>query len=249
MISLYNSQEAAKRIQAFIHKTPVLTSVTLDNLLGKQLFFKAEHLQKTGSFKIRGALNAALQASDASGFIAFSSGNHAQALAYAAKLLGKPAIILMPFDASEQKVKATKALGADVRTNGVTTENREALVAQLAAETGYQFIPPYNDERVMAGQGTVALEFLEQAPDIEAILVPIGGGGLISGIATVVKALRPDIKIIGVEPETANDAQQSLRAGKRVALPATPKTIADGVRTIIVGDQTFYISNNMSTIL
>ncbi|HXH26469.1 MAG TPA: threonine/serine dehydratase [Candidatus Acidoferrum sp.] len=239
MITLSDSQDAARRLQGFVHQTPVLTSTTLDSLLGKQLFFKAEHLQKTGSFKIRGALNAALQAGDVPGFIAFSSGNHAQALAYAAKLLGKPAIILMPFDASKQKIKATKAHGADVRTEGVTIENREALVTQLAAETGYRLIPPYNDEQVMAGQGTLALEFLQQTPGLEAILVPIGGGGLISGVATVVKSLLPQVKVIGVEPENANDAQQSLRAGQRIALPTTPKTIADGVRTITLGDQTF----------
>lgn len=239
MISLQDSQEALQRIRSYVHCTPILTSSTLNTTVGHEVFFKAEHLQKTGSFKVRGALNATLQAGDVAGFIAFSSGNHAQAIAYAGKKLGKPVIVVMPEDAPRQKMEATRSLGARVVSEGVTIANRETIVAKLTTETGYHFVPPYNDERVMAGQGTLALEFLQQSKQLEAILVPIGGGGLISGVATVVKNISPNIKVIGVEPSSANDAQQSLRQGKRITLAETPKTIADGVRTLVVGDKTF----------
>ncbi len=239
MLTLEDIQAAARRIAPYIHQTPVFTSQGLDRLLGRQLFFKAEHLQKTGSFKARGALNAALQLQNPRGLIAVSSGNHAQGVAYAARVLGVPALVVMPEDASPAKKSATRAYGAEVFDQGVTVENREAVVRQLAQETGYALIHPFDDLKVMAGQGTQALELLEQVPHLEAVLVSVGGGGLISGIATVIKTLRPQCEVIGVEPEGANDAQQSLQAGVRVRLGQAPKTVADGVRTLVIGEQTF----------
>ncbi|RIH87317.1 Phenylserine dehydratase [Meiothermus luteus] len=239
MLTLSEVLAAAQRIAPHIHRTPVLTSQGLDALLGKALFFKAEHLQKTGSFKARGALNTALQLPTPKGLITVSSGNHAQGVAYAARVLRVPALVVMPADASATKKAATRAYGAEVYDQGVTVENREEVVQRLAQETGYTFIHPFDDLRVMAGQGTLALELLEQAPTLEAVLVAVGGGGLISGVATAVKALRPEVEVIGVEPETANDAQQSLQAGRRVSLPKAPKTIADAVRTLAVGRHTF----------
>lgn len=239
MLTLPEVLAASQRIAPHIHRTPVLTSRGLDALLGKRLFFKAEHLQKTGSFKARGALNAALELRNPKGLIAVSSGNHAQGVAYAAGILRVPALVVMPSDASPTKKAAARAYGAEVYDQGVTVENREAVAEKLAEETGYTLIHPFDDLRVMAGQGTLALELLEQAPTLEAVLVAVGGGGLISGVATVVKALRPEVEVIGVEPETANDAQQSLQAGRRVSLPQAPKTVADAVRTLAVGERTF----------
>jgi threonine dehydratase len=239
MVTLQDIQDARERIKPYIQKTPVLTSTSLDKQFDKELFFKAEHLQKTGSFKARGALNAALQAGAVKGLIAVSSGNHAQAVAYAAQILKTKALIVMPEDSSPLKIAATKSYGAEVYTDGVTVENREEVVKRMAEETDYHLIHPFNDERVMAGQGTQALELLDQVNDLDAILVAIGGGGLISGISTAVKSINPKIEIIGVEPDVANDAQQSLEAGERVSLKSAPHTVADAVRTMIVGDKTF----------
>jgi threonine dehydratase len=239
MICLEDVQAAAQRIAPYIHRTPVFTSQGLDRLLGRQLFFKAEHLQKTGSFKARGALNAALQMQNPKGIIAVSSGNHAQGAAYAAQVIGVGALVVMPEDASPTKKAATRAYGVEVYDQGVTVENREEVVRKLAQETGYELIHPFDDFRVMAGQGTQALELLEQVPELEAVLVAVGGGGLIAGIARVIKSLRPECEVIGVEPETANDAQQSLQAGVRIKLLQAPKTVADGVRTLVVGEKTF----------
>ncbi|MCX7602286.1 MAG: threonine/serine dehydratase [Meiothermus sp.] len=244
MITLEHIQAATRRIAPYIHRTPVFTSQGLDRKLGKRLFFKAEHLQKTGSFKARGALNAALQLSNPKGLIAVSSGNHAQGVAYAAQVVGVPALVVMPADASPTKKAATRAYGAEVYDQGVTVENREEVVRRLALETGYELIHPFDDVRVMAGQGTQALELLEQVPELEAVLVAVGGGGLISGIATVIKTLRPECEVIGVEPEGANDAQQSLQVGVRVKLMQAPKTVADGVRTLVIGEHTFPVMQN-----
>lgn len=241
MITLEDVQAAAERIQPYIHRTPVFTSHDLDRRLGKRLFFKAEHLQKTGSFKARGALNTALQLQDPKGLIAVSSGNHAQGVAYAAQVIGKPALIVMPEDSSRLKKESTRAYGAEVYDQGVTVENREQVMRELGQELGYAPIHPFDDLRVMAGQGTQALELLEQIPDLDAVLVAVGGGGLISGIATVIKTLRPEVEVIGVEPETANDAQQSLQVGTRIKLMTAPKTVADGVRTMVVGEHTFRV--------
>ncbi|MER3480348.1 MAG: threonine/serine dehydratase [Meiothermus sp.] len=244
MLTLEDIHAAAERIRPYIHRTPVFTSHDLDKRFSKKLFFKAEHLQKTGSFKARGALNAALQLQDPKGIIAVSSGNHAQGVAYAAQVVGKPALIVMPQDSSPLKKEATRAYGAEVYDRGVTVENREGMVRKLAEERGYELIHPFDDERVMAGQGTQALELLEQVPELDAVLVAVGGGGLISGIATVVKTLRPECEVIGVEPETANDAQQSLQVGTRIKLMTAPKTVADGVRTMVVGERTFPVMQN-----
>lgn len=244
MLTLEAIQAAAKRIRPYIHQTPVFTSQTLDRQFSKHLFFKAEHLQKTGSFKARGALNAALQLQDPKGLIAVSSGNHAQGVAYAAQVVGKPALIVMPEDSSPLKKAATRAYKAEIYDQGVTVENREQVVRELAQERGYDLIHPFDDLRVMAGQGTQALELLEQVPELEAILVAVGGGGLISGVATVVKTLRPECAVIGVEPETANDAQQSLQVGTRIKLMSAPQTVADGVRTLVVGEHTFPVMQN-----
>jgi len=239
VLTLEDIQCAARRIAPYIHQTPVFSSRGLSALLGKTLFFKAEHLQKTGSFKARGALNAALQLKNPRGLIAVSSGNHAQGVAYAAQVIGVPALVVMPEEASPIKKAATRAYGAKVFDQGVTVENREQVMQRLAEQTGYEVVHPFDDLRVMAGQGTQALELLEQVPELEAVLVAVGGGGLISGIATAVKSLRPECEVIGVEPEGANDAQQSLRVGVRVKLAQAPQTVADGVRTLVVGEKTF----------
>lgn len=244
MLTLEDILSAARRIGPYIHRTPVLTSTGLDRLLGKKLFFKAEHLQKTGSFKARGALNAALQLQDPKGLIGVSSGNHAQGVAYAARVIGVPALVVMPQDASPTKKAATRAYGAEVYDQGVTVENREQVVRKLAEETRYELIHPFDDLRVMAGQGTQALELLEQVAALDAVLVAVGGGGLISGIATAIKTLRPEAAVIGVEPEGANDAQQSLQVGVRVKLMQAPKTVADGVRTLVIGEKTFPVMQN-----
>lgn len=244
MLSLQDIEAAQERIAPYIHQTPVFTSENLDHRFRKKLFFKAEHLQKTGSFKARGALNAALQLEKPRGIIAVSSGNHAQGAAYAAQVIGVPAMVVMPQDASETKKRATRAYGAEVFDEGVTVENRERIVREKALELDYALIHPFDDERVMAGQGTQALELLEQVPDLDAVLVAVGGGGLIAGIATVIKTLRPECMVIGVEPETANDAQQSLQQGIRVQLLNAPKTVADGVRTLLIGEKTFPIMQN-----
>ncbi|MDX2005342.1 MAG: threonine/serine dehydratase [Meiothermus sp.] len=239
MLTLEVIRAARQRIAPYVHETPVMVSSNLDAYLGKRLFFKAEHLQKTGSFKARGALNAALQMSNPKGVIAVSSGNHAQGAAYAAQVIGVPAVVVMPQDSSETKKQATRAYGAEVLDDGVTVENREQVVRAKALELGYELIHPFDDLRVMAGQGTQALELLEQLEHFDAVLVSVGGGGLIAGIATVIKSLRPEVEVIGVEPEGANDAQQSLQVGTRIKLMSAPKTVADGVRTMLIGEHTF----------
>lgn len=242
MIALASVYAAAERIAPYVERTPILHSAELDHEAGLVVYAKADYRQLVKSFKIRGALNAALLApKNVKGFIGFSSGNHAQALAYAGQLLGKPTTLIMPEDTPRVKVEATKRFGATVVTDGVTIANRLELLEHMAADSGFFVIKPYDDENVMAGQGTMALEFLEQCPDITAVYMPVGGGGLISGIASVVKQLRPDIAVIGVEPEGANDAQMSLATKTRVALPAIPSTVCDGIRTLTLGEKTFPI--------
>lgn len=238
MLTLQDIQHAAQRIAPHIHRTPVFTSQGLDKLLGRR-FFQGRAPAKNRQLQSPGALNAALQLQNPRGLIAVSSGNHAQGVAYAAQVMGVPALVVMPEDASPTKKAATRAYGAEVYDQGVTVENREQVVRALAEETGFALIHPFDDLRVMAGQGTQALELLQQVPDLDAVLVAVGGGGLISGIATVIKSLRPACEVIGVEPETANDAQQSLQAGRRVKLSQAPRTVADGVRTLVVGEKTF----------
>jgi len=239
MITLQDIENARERVKQYVTTTPVLTSSSINKDFGKDIFFKSEHLQKTGSFKVRGALNAALQAGPVKGLITVSSGNHAQAVAYAAQIINTKALIVMPSDSSPLKVAATKSYGAEVFMDGVTVENREQIVSEMTEKTGYYLIHPFNDERVIAGQGTQALELIEQVKDFDAVLVAIGGGGLISGIATAIKNTNPKIEVIGVEPEEANDAQQSLVAGERISLKSAPHTIADAVRALTIGDKTF----------
>ncbi|WP_243028279.1 threonine/serine dehydratase [Thermus albus] len=234
---------AYRRIAPYVHRTPLLTSRLLDELLGKRLLLKAEHLQKTGSFKARGALSKALTLENPKGLLAVSSGNHAQGVAYAARVLGVKALIVMPEEANPFKKEATRAYGAQVVDQGVTGENREEVAKALLLETGYAFIHPFDDPLVMAGQGTAGLELMVQAGKRgffpEAVLVPVGGGGLVAGVATAVKALSPTTLVLGVEPQGADDARRSLEEGRIVRLSRPPRTRADGVRTLAVGQHTF----------
>jgi threo-3-hydroxy-L-aspartate ammonia-lyase len=241
MISLDDVQAAARRIEGVAHRTPVLTSRALDEAVGATVFLKAENLQRVGAFKFRGAYNAAASLSEeerARGVATVSSGNHAQALALAARLLGAHAVILMPDDAPPGKLAATEGHGAEVIRFDRYGEDREALLAALVAERGLIPIHPYDDERVMAGQGTVALELIEDAGPLDVLLVCVGGGGLISGCATAAKGLLNDVRVVGVEPEAGDDVRRSLAAGKRVKIPV-PRTIADGQQLPQPGELTF----------
>ena len=234
-------QGAARRLHGLAHRTPVLRSATADRMLKAQMFFKCENLQRMGAFKFRGAFNALSQFSPAqrkAGVITFSSGNHAQAIALAARLLGIPATILMPLDAPQAKVDATRGYGGEVITFDRYTQDREALTRQLAAERGLTLIPPYDHPHVIAGQGTAAMELLEEAGPLDIMFVPLGGGGLLAGSALSVRALAPQCKLYGVEPEAGNDGQQSLRKGEIVHI-ATPATLADGAQTQHLGEYTF----------
>ncbi|WP_088007330.1 threonine ammonia-lyase [Indiicoccus explosivorum] len=240
MISLEDVRKAQEEIRKVIHETPVLTSTLLNEACGSQVYLKAEHLQKTGSFKIRGAANKIRQAvKDGTTLItAASSGNHGQAVAYMARETGVAAIIVVPEDASPAKVGAIRAYGADVEYCGTTSAERIPRARELAELNGGTYIPPYDDPLIMAGQGTIGLEIMEQVPDVEVIVVPVGGGGLISGILTAVKGLKPHIRVIGVEPESANDTYLSLQ-NRAITPIAGTRTIADGLRTSQPGDMTF----------
>lgn len=232
---------ARTRLAGVAHKTPVLTSRTANEIAGAMLFFKAENLQRTGAFKFRGAYNA-IAALDASarknGVVAFSSGNHAQALAHAAKLHGISATIVMPRDAPEIKVAATRGYGAEIVFYDRYSDDREEISRRLAAERGASLIPPYDHPDIIAGQGTAALELIEEVGEIDLLAVPLGGGGLLAGSALVARALSPGCAVIGVEPEAGNDGQQSLRSGDIVHIPV-PKSIADGAVTTHVGHHNF----------
>jgi len=232
---------AARRLHGLAHRTPVLRSATADRLLKAQVFFKCENLQRMGAFKFRGAFNALSQFTPEqrkAGVITFSSGNHAQAIALAARLLGIPATILMPLDAPQSKMEATRGYGGEVITFDRYTQDREALTRQLAADRGLTLIPPYDHPHVIAGQGTAAMELLEDTGPLDVMFVPLGGGGLLSGSALAVRALAPQCKLYGVEPEAGNDGQQSLRKGEIVYIP-TPSTLADGAQTQHLGEYTF----------
>ncbi len=232
---------AAERLRGVAHRTPVLRSASADELTGARLFFKCENLQRVGAFKFRGAYNA-LARFDADqrrrGVIAFSSGNHAQAVALAARLLGMPAAIVMPRDAPAVKVAATRGYGAEVITYDRYAEDREALGRRLADERGMTLVPPYDHPDVMAGQGTAALELIEEVGPLDVLLVCVGGGGLISGCATAAAAMAPKCRVIGVEPATGNDVQRSLAEGRIVHIEV-PVTIADGAQTQHPGAFTF----------
>jgi threonine dehydratase len=234
---------AAARLEGHAHRTPVLRSTTANERWGAEFFFKCENFQRMGAFKFRGAFNA-LSKFDATqrkgGAIAFSSGNHAQAIALSARLLSMPAVIVMPKDAPAAKVAATKGYGAEVVMYDRFTEDREALTKQLAQERGMTMIPPYDHPDVLTGQGTAVKELIEETGPLDHLFVCLGGGGLLSGSALSARALAPDCKVYGVEPEAGNDGQQSFRAGKIVHIE-TPKTIADGAQTQHLGEYTFGI--------
>jgi len=245
---LADIQAAAARIVGRVHHTPVLRSRKLDAELGCEVLAKAEHLQRAGAFKARGAFNALLSLDPATrrrGVIAVSSGNHGQAVALASAETGAAAVVVMPSDANPAKVAATRAYGAEVITRGVTPASREAVVLRLAAERGLHLVHPFDDLDVMAGQGTAALELLEEVGEVDVVLVPVGGGGLISGTAAAVKGSRPATRVVGVEPAVAADARDSMAAGRRVALPAAPETIADGVRSLMVGERPFEVMRRL----
>jgi threonine dehydratase len=243
MVSLDDIRAAQKLLNGIAIRTPLLewTAPTQE----RKLFLKLENLQPIGAFKLRGAYNKVASLSDQErrrGVISYSSGNHAQGVAYAARALGVKAIIVMPGNAPKNKLEATAALGAEIVVVGPGSEERRLRAEQLAAEHGYVIIPPYNDEKIIAGQGTVGLEILEDLPDVETVLAPVGGGGLISGISAAIKLSNPDpgqpkVRVIGVEPELAGDAQASLRAGSIISFPAerVSQTMADGLRTQSVG--------------
>jgi threonine dehydratase len=234
---------AAGRIQGHARQTPVMTSRTANELLGAEVFFKCENLQRMGAFKFRGAFNALSRFTPEqrkAGVVAFSSGNHAQAIALSARLLGIPATIVMPHDAPAAKVAATKGYGGNVVVYDRYTEDREQIGRDLAARHGLTLIPPYDHADVIAGQGTAAKELFEEVGELDAFFVCLGGGGLLSGSALATRALSPKCKLYGVEPEAGNDGQQSFRSGAIVHID-TPKTIADGAQTQHLGQLTFEI--------
>ncbi|VVD82085.1 serine dehydratase [Pandoraea eparura] len=238
---------AHDRIREAAHRTPVLTSRTADAMTGARLFFKAENLQRMGAFKFRGAYNAISQFTaeqKRGGVLAFSSGNHAQAIALSARELGVPAVILMPQDAPQMKIDATRGYGAEVILFDRYQEDREALAKRLAQERGMTLIPPYDHPHVMAGQGTAAKELIEDAGELDTLVVCLGGGGLLAGSAVAARALHPDIEIYGVEPAAGNDGQQSFRSGKIVHIE-TPRTIADGAQTQHLGEYTFPVIRSL----
>jgi len=236
-------RSAHERIRPFIKRTPVLTSDALDQECGGQLFFKCENLQAAGAFKSRGACNAVFSLTDAeaaNGVVTHSSGNHAAALARAAQLRCIIAHIVMPANAPQSKVQNVGHYGGWITFCEPNLSAREAACARVAAQTGATIVHPFDDLRVAAGQGTAAIELLEDAPDLDYILCPVGGGGLLCGTSVAAKTLKPGIKVIGVEPALADDVAQSLRAGKRISIPS-PATIADGLRTNCTGEKNFPI--------
>jgi threonine dehydratase len=247
MVTLEDIRTAARRIEPIAHRTPVLTSHLIDREAGLSAFFKCENLQRGGAFKIRGAANFlfSIPASEIGrGVVGFSSGNHAQAVAIAAAHLGTKATLVMPSDAPQSKVEATKSYGATIVSYDRLRDDREAIGRKIAEESGATLVPPFDHEWIVAGTGTVVLELLEQAPELDALVVCIGGGGLLAGSLIAAKALRPDIRVFGVEPGLGNDFYLSRKAGTRVEIPP-PQTIADGLRTPKPGAITFPIVNEL----
>jgi threo-3-hydroxy-L-aspartate ammonia-lyase len=242
-ISYEDIAAAHRRLQGVAHRTPVIRSQTVNGLTGASVFFKCENFQRMGAFKFRGAYNALLKLTDAQkrlGVCAFSSGNHAQGIALSAQILGMNATIVMPQDSPAIKMAATRAYGAQVISYDRYRDDREAISRQLAQEQGMTLIPPYDHADVMAGQGTAAKELFEETGPLDLLLVCLGGGGLISGCAMAAAELSPGCRVIGVEPEAGNDAQQSKRLGRIVRID-TPRTIADGAQTQALGQLTFPI--------
>ena len=239
---------AAERIRPLARRTPVLNSAAFDARSGASVFFKCENLQRGGAFKIRGASNLILSIPKADlprGVVAYSSGNHAQATAIAARHVGTKAIIVMPADAPRAKLEATRAQGAEIVTYDRLRDVREAIAAKILKDTQATLVPPFDHPLIMAGQGTAALELLEEAPQLDALVAPVGGGGLLSGCAIMAKEINPAIRIFGVEPEAGNDTFLSFLAGERVAI-GTPDTIADGLRSQKPGELTFPVLRRLA---
>jgi threonine dehydratase len=251
MVSISDIREARGRLDGITVRTPLIPL----EYEGQTLYLKPENLQPIGAFKLRGAYNKIASLTDeerARGVITYSSGNHAQGVAYAARALETKAVIVMPQNAPAVKREATAALGAEIVFVGPSGIERQIKAEELAAERGYVIIPPYDDEKIIAGQGTAGLEILEDMPDLELALVPIGGGGLMSGISTAIRSVKPDARVVGVEPEVAADAQASFRAGHIVKLPAEQvlSTCADGLRAQYPGTMTFeHIQRNVDDIV
>lgn len=246
-ITLDDVRDAAARLKGVAHRTPVLRSRTLDGIVGAEVHLKCENFQRVGAFKFRGAYNAASRLDQeqlARGIATYSSGNHAQAVALAARELGTTAVIVMPEDAPSSKRAATLGYGAEIVTYDRYTGDRVAIGEALAAERGLALIPPYEHPHVMAGQGTAALELIEEVGALDAVITPVGGGGLIAGSATVVKALHPGARVLGVEPEAGDDTKRSLEAGRRVSIPV-PRTIADGQALHTPGELTFSVNRRL----
>jgi threonine dehydratase len=246
-LTLDRIRAAAERLDGVAHRTPLLSSAMLDKRCGSRVLLKAEPFQRSGSFKFRGAYNR-LSLLDpvarAAGVVAFSSGNHGAAVALAAKLLGIAAVIVVPADGSAAKLAAIEGYGAQLRRYDPLTESREEVAAQIAADRSMTLVRPFDDHDVMAGQGTIGLELADQAPDLERVLLPVGGGGLAAGVSTAVTALVRRVSVIGVEPIIASDTSQSMRAGRRVSIDE-PATIADGLRAREPGELTFAVNSRL----
>jgi threonine dehydratase len=243
MLTIELIKEAAARIRGRVHRTPVVTSRSFNEVTGKEVFFKCENLQRAGAFKIRGATNKILCLTDEEkkrGVAAFSSGNHAQAVALASREAGIRAVIAMPDDAPKAKVAATRDYGAEIIFYDRLKQDREEVAIEIAERDGRVLVPPYDDYFILAGQGTCGLEFLEEVPDLDCLLVPCSGGGLFAGVSTAAKAINPRIRCFPVEPDTADDTRQSFLKGERVSIPPPP-TIADGLRVQTPGALTFPI--------
>ena len=237
-------REAAERIRPIAQRTPVLTSHSFDSESGVSTVFKCENLQKGGAFKIRGAANLVFSLDKPKQVIAYSSGNHAQATAIAARHVGASCTIVMPADAPRSKLEATRGYGAKVVTYDRFRENREQIASGIIEKTGATLIPPFDHPLIIAGQGTAALELLEQEPELDALIAPVGGGGLLSGSAIAARSVNPKIRIFGAEPERANDTYLSFKKGERVEV--TPDTIADGLRSPTPGKITFAIIRQLA---
>ena len=246
-LTLDRVRAAAARLGGVAHRTQVLSSTTLDQHSGGHVLLKAEPFQRSGSFKFRGAysrLSLLDPAARAAGVVAFSSGNHGGAVALAAKLLGISAVIVVPANGSAAKLAAIEGYGAQLRPYDPETESREKVAAEIAAERSMTLIRPFDDYDVMAGQGTLGLELTEQVPDLDLVLLPVGGGGLAAGVATAVKGVLPQAAVVGVEPASASDTSQSMHSGQRVTIPE-PDTIADGLRARQPGELTFAVNSRL----
>lgn len=246
-VKVEDVRKAAERLHGIAIRTPVLRSPALDDMAGAEVLLKCENLQRTGAFKFRGAYNAVSQLSAAElerGVCSPSSGNHAQALALAARLRGATAVLVMPDDAPRSKLEATRAHGAEVITYDRYIEDRAAIASSVAEERGLVMIPPFEHPAVIAGQGTTALELIEDAGHLDALVAPVSGGGLIAGCATVVKSVLGEVRVVGVEPELGDDTRRSLAAGERVSV-SVPRTIADGLAVTTPGELTFAINREL----